>query len=352
MSDPLADFDYFLPDEQVARFPPEHREGARLLHVGPRGFDDRNIRALPDLLRAGDLLVVNNTQVLRARVQARRATGGRVELLFLREQDGLVEALGKPLKKLKAGERLTVVDPASGAPLPDLGLRVAARASGTVWLEAQPSAGAVMEAAGQMPIPPYLGRQEVPEDRVRYQTTFAKEPGAVAAPTAGLHLTTRLLDQLEARGIERVEVTLHVGAGTFRNLRPEDLARGELHAERYHVSEEAAARINETRRRGGRVVAVGTTSTRTLETVATPDGRVVAGEGTTRLFLQPGCRFSVVDVLLTNFHLPRSSLLLLVSAFGGRDRILDAYRHAVEQGYRFYSFGDAMLVEADSAKTD
>lgn len=352
MTDPLAPFDYPLPDEQIARFPPEHREAARLLHVGSTAHSDHSVRDLPALLHPGDLLVVNNTQVLRARIQARRETGGRVEFLFLQQREGAIEALARPLKKLKPGEQLAVVDPATGTTVPGLEIRVVDRTAETVWIEAQPSAETVMNTVGQMPIPPYLRRDEVPSDRERYQTTYAKEPGAVAAPTAGLHLTPTLLERLHQRGIDTVEVTLHVGAGTFRNLRPEDLDRGELHAERYRISTEAAERINETRAQGGRIVAVGTTSTRTLETVANARGRVVAGEGTTRLFLQPGYRFSVVDVLLTNFHLPRSSLLMLVAAFGGQRRILDAYAHAVASGYRFYSFGDAMLVEARRPETD
>lgn len=347
MTTQLDDFDFSLPPDRIARFPPESREQARLLHVRPGSLGDRTVADLPALLRDGDLLVVNNTKVMRARVLARRATGGRVELLFLRPgQPGqAIEAMARPLKKLREGETLAVVDPATGGEVPGLSVVVGPRGEGTVWVTPWPSAQAVMQTAGQMPIPPYLERDEVPDDRERYQTTFAREPGAVAAPTAGLHLTPELFAALRARGIGVAEVTLHVGAGTFRNLRPEDLARGELHEERYRVSEETAARINATKANGGRVVAVGTTSTRTLESAVDARGLVQAGEGSTRLFLQPGDRFAVVDVLLTNFHLPRSSLLLLVAALAGRERVLSAYAHAIARGYRFYSFGDACLFE-------
>ena len=348
----LAAFDYDLPDALVARHPAARRASARLLHVGVRPHD-HTVSDLPRLLRPGDLLVVNDTRVLPARLHARRASGGAVELLLEGADGPWVEGLARPARRLKLGERLQVVHPTTRVSLEGLSVEVGERTGeGTLRLRPRPSPMAVMEAAGQLPIPPYLGRAEEPSDRDRYQTVFARAPGAVAAPTAGLHLTEPLFAQLASAGIERASVTLHVGAGTFRNLRPSDLDRGSLHPERWVIPPETEAAISRCRERRGRVVAVGTTSTRTLESAAAPGGRVTAGQGETRLFIRPGYRFAVVDALLTNFHLPRSSLLMLVGAFAGVDRVMAAYRHAVAGGYRFYSYGDAMLVEAARGRTD
>ena len=352
IDDRLAPFDYELPDERVARHPAARRDAARLLHLG-EGLGDRCVSDLPQLLRSGDLLVINDTKVLPARLFARRASGGAVELLLEGAEGPWVEGLARPARRLKAGESLRVVHPTTRAPIDGLTVQVGERTGeGTLRLRPLPDPMTVMEAAGQLPIPPYLGRPEEPADRDRYQTVFARAPGAVAAPTAGLHLTDTLFDRLAAAGVERATVTLHVGAGTFRNLRPQDLDRGILHPERWVVPAATAAAIERCRARGGRVVAVGTTSTRTLESAALPGGRVAAGQGETRLFIQPGYRFGVVDVLLTNFHLPRSSLLMLVGAFAGVERVMAGYRHAVAAGYRFYSYGDAMLVEAGGPRTD
>ena len=344
----LAPFDYALPEDLIARYPPDARDGGRMLDLRRALPDDRHITDLPDLLAPGDLLVVNDARVLAARLPARRATGGAVEALLLShlpDDRGQVPAMLRPSRRLRAGERLTI----DGADPGTHGLVLGDKHADGAWsVRAEPSPEAVMAAAGRLPLPPYFGREAEALDETRYQTVFAAAPGAVAAPTAGLHLTADLLQQLEDRGVEVARITLLVGAGTFRNLRPSDLDRGELHAERYVLPPATAAAVARTRARGGKVTAVGTTSTRCLESAVGEDGVVVAGEGTTRLFIQPGYRFRVVDRLLTNFHLPRSSLLMLVCALGGRERLLAAYRHAVARRYRFYSYGDAMLIEPHS----
>lgn len=317
--------DYDLPDELVARYPAPRREDARLLVVGQQ-TSHRGVADLDGLLHPGDLLVVNDTRVNAARIDARRTTGGRVEV-FLLDED---HAMCRPAKKLRAGEVLSVADDAS--------VELLGREGELFRVRCSPCAEELMARHGEMPLPPYLGRPAEPSDRERYQTVYAREPGAVAAPTAGLHLSTSLLARLRERGVETASVTLHVGAGTFRNLRPEDLARGELHPERYVLSEQTVERIQACT---GRVVAVGTTVTRVLESA----GEVLEPtRGVTRLFLRPGHRFRHVDALLTNFHHPRSSLLLLVCAFGGQERVLSAYGEAIRHAYRFYSYGDAMLL--------
>lgn len=338
--DELAAWDYPLPEEQVARRPAAVRSRSRLLYLPRAGGEplDHTFADLPGLLRPGDLLVGNDTRVMPARLRARRATGGAVEVLLLEPGPGPVRALVRPLRRLAPGEELALKSGAS--------LRLLERLDdGQALVELDRDPLEVMEAEGEMPLPPYLGREAVPEDRERYQTVFARAPGSAAAPTAGLHFDAELLGALEALGIGFARVTLHVGIGTFRPLRPEDLARGELHEERWEVSEEAAGRVAATRAAGGRVIAVGTTSVRTLES-ATPPGAHAPepGAGATRLFVRPGYRFRSVDGLVTNFHLPRSSLLMLVAAMVGRERLLSAYATAIGRGYRFYSYGDAMLV--------
>ncbi len=331
--DPLAPYRYELPEERIARHPPERRDGGRLMSLGPQGLAHRRVVELPGLLRAGDLLVVNETRVLPARLHGRRSTGGRVEVFLLGAGPGPVRALLRPGKKLRPGERLELD---SGAVL------LLERFEDGSWLvEASPSPGALMAAEGAMPLPPYLRREALDADRERYQTVFARVDGAVAAPTAGLHLSEEVLAELRARGVGLARITLHVGAGTFRNLRPEELQRGELHPERYEVPEETVSAI---RACEGRVIAVGTTVTRTLESACGPDGVPRAGPGVTRLFLREGDPFRCIDGLLTNFHLPASSLLILVCAFAGRERVLAAYDEAIRHGYRFYSYGDAMLL--------
>ncbi len=330
-------YDYALPEGCIARYPPADRDGGRLLVCG-ENLQDARVRNLPEWLRPGDLLVVNDTRVLPARLWARRETGGRVEVLLLGPGPGPVEALLRPGGRLRVGESLGIGDTGS--------VRLLERHEDGRWtVETDPEPLALMEAQGAMPLPPYLRRPAEESDSRRYQTIFADQPGAVAAPTAGLHLTERLLGELAQQGVGLARITLHVGMGTFRPLRAADLARGELHPEWYRVPGETVDAVRTCRAAGGRVIAVGTTSVRTLE-AATPSGSRLpeAGEGVTRLFLREGHRFRCVDGLVTNFHLPRTSLLMLVCAFGGREKVLSAYGHAVSRGYRFYSYGDAMLL--------
>jgi len=332
----LSAYDYTLPKALIARRPPAARDGARLLHLG-EGLAHKKVLDLPDCLRPGDLLVVNDTRVMPARVHAKRTTGGAVEVLFLEGGDGPCKALVRPSKRLKIGESLL-----AGSHSITL---VAKGEEGEWTVESSIAPAALMDAVGEMPLPPYLDRPEEAADRLRYQTVFADQLGAVAAPTASLHLSASLLDELASHGVGLAKLTLHVGIGTFRNLRPSDLAAPELHPEYFSVPQACVEKIRACRKAGGRVIAVGTTVTRTLES-ATPCGERVphAGKGVTRLFLREGARFSCVDGLMTNFHLPRSSLLMLVCAFAGRERILSAYEAAISQGYRFYSYGDSMLI--------
>jgi S-adenosylmethionine:tRNA ribosyltransferase-isomerase len=342
--DPLALLDYELPPERIAQRPADPRESARLLVLERDGDCLRHQRVsdLPGLLRPGDLLVVNATRVVPARLRGRKASGGGAEALLLGPAagpPGRWRALVRCRGRLRPGLafRFGSDDTGFDAEIENLG------EDGEVLLRV--AAGVDPYRAGEPPLPPYIRRcAHDPADDERYQTVFARVPGAIAAPTAGLHLGPRLLAALEAAGVERAELVLHVGAGTFRPLRPADLAAGRLHAERFELPEATARAIERTRARGGRVVAVGTTTTRVLEARACAGGRVAPGAGETDLFLRPGSRFAVVDALLTNFHLPRSSLLLLAAAFAGRERLLAAYAEAIGRGYRFYSYGDAMLI--------
>ena len=350
-----ADFAFDLPEALIAQSPARPRDSARLLRLGDPSADCI-VRDLPDLLRPGDLMVVNDTRVIPARLRARRIRGGgeaRVEIMLNRaEADGTWHALARNSRKLRAGDVLTV----EGAP--ELAPRVVeAPVDGAVRLDFGPDQAALaaaLERAGEIPLPPYIARPDGPrpEDREDYQPIFARTPGAVAAPTASLHFTPALLAALEARGVTRATLTLHVGAGTFLPLRGEDPRAQRLHAEWGEVTPESAAAINAARARGGRVVAIGTTALRLLETAAREDGTVAPFRGLTDIFLLPGHRFRGADLLLTNFHLPRSTLFMLVCAFGGTERVKAAYRHAVTAGYRFYSYGDACLIERDDAEAE
>jgi S-adenosylmethionine:tRNA ribosyltransferase-isomerase len=335
--DPAA-FDYDLPPGLIAQAPLAGRSDSRLLALG-NGDVVRDLRFtdLPGLLRRGDLLVVNRTRVVPARLFGRKASGGRIELLLER-----VLADDVALVQLRASH---APRPGSRLELEDGGIAEVLERRGpfTVLRFAAPVLE-VLERAGHVPLPPYIRRPDAPADRERYQTLFAREPGSVAAPTAGLHFDAALLARLDALGVARAAVTLHVGAGTFAPLRAEQLAAGRLHAERVAVPAATVAAVATARDSGGRVVAVGTTVVRALESAAT--GSVLAPcDGETELFIRPGHAFRVVDALVTNFHLPRSSLLMLVAAFGGTERVLAAYRHAVAQRYRFFSYGDAMFLE-------
>ncbi|MBL8752400.1 MAG: tRNA preQ1(34) S-adenosylmethionine ribosyltransferase-isomerase QueA [Planctomycetes bacterium] len=342
----VAEFDFVLPQERIATRAAEPRDSARLLvHDRRHGTQDHvHVRDLPRFLRAGDLLVLNDTRVLPWRLRGRRATGGACECLLVRLDGDVGEAFVKPSKKLRPGDEVPMEDGA-------IVLRLAEALGGGRWrvvLRARSgSVAQALEQCGRAPLPPYIdrdGEEDVAADRARYQTVFARAPGAIAAPTAGLHFTPELLTTLQAGGVELAWVTLHVGEGTFAPLRTTVVEDHRMHAERYELPPATAAAVAAAKARGGRVVAVGTTSCRTLETCALPDGSVVAGTGASDLFLYPGRRFQVVDALFTNFHLPQSTLLMLVAAFAGRDAILAVYRDAIERGYRFYSFGDAMLV--------
>ncbi len=336
----LSDFDFDLPGELVAQVPAPTRSGSRLLHVHGAQLTDHAFTDLPGLLRPGDLVVFNDTRVLHARVFARKPTGGRVELLLERlvgedEAWTQVRASHPP----RPG---TVLDLPGGATArvlerDDRFHRLAFAGTGPLvaWLERH----------GAVPLPPYIGRGAEAADAARYQTVYARAPGAVAAPTAGLHFDDALFAQLAARGIERAFVTLHVGAGTFQPVRHEDLALHAMHTERYELPAATVAAIAAARARGGRIVAVGTTSLRALESAAAREGGLQAGLAETALFITPGYRFRVVDRLVTNFHLPRSTLLMLVSAFAGYDAIRAAYAHAIAARYRFYSYGDALLLD-------
>jgi S-adenosylmethionine:tRNA ribosyltransferase-isomerase len=340
----LAAYDYALAPERIAQHPPPDRDGARLL-VLERATGDRHhdtIRALPCWLRAGDLLVRNASRVLPARLRGRKQTGGAAQALLLGAApggEGRYRALVRARGRLRVGQKFGF---GSSSKPCDAEL-VALGKGGEAVLAFAP--GVDPYAIGETPLPPYI-RREAPleQDAVRYQTVFARIPGSVAAPTAGLHLSERLLEALAEAGVACADVVLHVGPGTFRPVREEDLRLGHLHSETFELSEQTAERVAATRARGGRVVAVGTTSARVLETCARPDGSVEARRGETDLFLRPGGRFRAVDALLTNFHLPRSSLLLLVAAFAGREPVLAAYAEAIRAGYRFYSYGDAMLI--------
>lgn len=369
----LDDYDFALPEEAIAQTARTERDAARLLLldrasgeiVSPDG--DHRVRDLPDWLRPGDLLVVNATRVVPARLVGRKRSGGAAEALLLGPEsgtDGCFRALVRCTGRVRSGLELVfgearpdgaeAADAAEGMGRTVTATIAALHARGEVTLDFGP--GTDPYAVGRAPLPPYIRRAASSArdaDLERYQTVYAREPGAVAAPTAGLHFTPALFAALEARGVARAEVILHVGAGTFRPLDAEALSRDELHAEDYRLPEETVAAIARTRRHGGRVIAVGTTTARVLEACADEAGELLAGAGTTRLFLRPGGRgFRLVDGLLTNFHLPRSSLLMLVAAFVGREPMLAAYHHAIEAGFRFYSYGDAMLIAPDLARID
>jgi S-adenosylmethionine:tRNA ribosyltransferase-isomerase len=340
----LADFDFDLPAEAIAQHPARPRDAARLLHVTADQLDDRIVRDLPALLAPGDILVSNDTRVIPAQLEARRGEA-RIGITLDRPlADGSWQALARNAKRLHPGDVLAFEGADLSATIQDR------RADGSIALrfdrEGEAFASA-LEQAGALALPPYIERPAgpTPEDAADYQTIFADTEGAVAAPTAGLHFTPELLAALDARGIERVTVTLHVGVGTFLPVRVDDVAEHRMHAERGVVTAETAAAINRARAAGGRVVAVGTTSLRLLETAADLSGLLHAFAGDTNIFILPGYRFRIVDCLMTNFHLPRSTLFMLVSAFAGLDRMREAYAHAIGTGYRFFSYGDASLLE-------
>ena len=334
----LADFDFDLPEALIAQLPPAVRGGSRLLHVEASGtLHDRRFGDLPALLRPNDLLVMNDTRVIKARLFGAKDSGGRVELLVERVT-GEFEALAfirashapKPGSRIRLSEGIT--------------LEVLARQDDLTQLRFPRPVLQVLDQLGQLPLPPYIEHAPTADDEARYQTVYANEPGAVAAPTAGLHFDNAMLDALRDQGIRTAQVTLHVGAGTFQPVRVDDIAEHKMHSERYTLPQATVDAIRETRARGGRVVAVGTTSLRALEAAA-QHGALRAGSDETDIFITPGYRVKVVDALITNFHLPKSTLLMLVSAFAGVDTIRAAYGHAIAERYRFFSYGDAMFLE-------
>lgn len=339
-----SDFDFHLPPEQVAQAPAERRDASRLLVVDRASGELRHrvFSELVQYVRPGDALVLNETRVFPARLLGRKATGAAAEVLLLHPHGGeekVWTALVRPGGKLKPGRTVEVGDELSVQILESTpgGERIVRLVTPLPLAEA-------LDRYGEVPLPPYVERGATEADRERYQTVYARERGSVAAPTAGLHFTPELIEAFQARGVRIVRLVLHVGVGTFRPVEADDPAEHRMHSEWYSVPAESAAAINETHAGGGSVWAVGTTVVRTLESVATDDGLVHAGEGWTDIFIRPPYRFKAVDCLVTNFHLPRSTLLMLVSAFGGYDLVMGAYREAVARGYRFFSYGDAMLV--------
>ena len=337
------DFDFDLPEELIAQTPLEVRDASRLLILDrkKRTLTDSHFDHILDQLQPGDALVMNNTRVLPARLYGQKPdTHGHVELLLLKNTQGdQWEVLAKPAKRLRVGAKIEFGDGRLLATVVEeleQGGRIVEFSYDGIFLE-------VLESLGEMPLPPYI--HEKLEDRERYQTVYAKENGSAAAPTAGLHFTEDLLQKIEDKGVHLVYLTLHVGLGTFRPVSVDNLDEHEMHSEYYQFSQEAADTLNQVKAKGGRVIAVGTTSIRTLETIGNKfDGQLKADAGWTNIFIKPGYEFKVVDAFSTNFHLPKSTLVMLVAAFAGREFVLEAYRHAVEERYRFFSFGDAMFL--------
>ena len=339
-----ADFDFDLPEELIAQTPLEKRDASRLLVVDKEtgAFSDQHFDQIIDQLQPGDALVMNNTRVLPARLYGiKPETGGHVELLLLKNTQGDDwEVLAKPAKRLRVGAQISFGDGRLTATVVEElehGGRIVRFAYEGIFLE-------VLESLGEMPLPPYI--HEKLADRERYQTVYAKENGSAAAPTAGLHFTEELLEQIAAKGVNLVYLTLHVGLGTFRPVSVDSLDDHEMHSEFYSLSEEAAQTLRQVKANGGRVIAVGTTSIRTLETIGSKfQGQIQADSGWTNIFIKPGYDWKVVDAFSTNFHLPKSTLVMLVSAFAGRSLTLEAYEHAIAERYRFFSFGDAMFIK-------
>ena len=334
-----SDFSYELPDGLIAQYPTADRDCSRMLCLETGGkITDSSFKQFADYLKPGDLIVLNDTRVIPARLFARKETGGKVEIMLERIRDEKTLLVQLRASKLpKPGTQLLLDENTS--------FEVLGR-SGDMYLlnyDGKEQLTDVLNRLGHMPLPPYIDREDEGEDKERYQTVFSDKPGAVAAPTAGLHFTEQLLNELKEKGVDNTRLTLHVGAGTFQPVRVDDVTNHQMHSEYAHVPIEVVEKINETKRNGGRVLAVGTTVVRSLETAAR-NGELTNFEGDTDIFIYPGFKFKVVDMMLTNFHLSESTLLMLVSAFAGKENIMNAYQHAIKEKYRFYSYGDAMLI--------
>ena len=342
----VSDFDFELPESLIAKQPLKKRDASRLLSIEANQFNDLCIPNLVDLVQKGDVWVINDTKVIPARLMGKKASGGKVEVLLLEPlgQANVWSAWGKSNKPLKQGTLIHFADGFSGEVLNRDGKNIEIRLIAD-------DVGNAIEQHGHMPLPPYINRPDSEEDKERYQTVFAKHQGAVAAPTAGLHLTPELMRKMEEAGATFVRVTLHVGPGTFQPIQVENIKDHIMHEEAYIISEQAADTINQAKQSGNRIVAVGTTSLRTLE-AAGQAGSIEAGANRTDIFITPGYKFQITDALLTNFHLPKSTLLMLVSAFAGQKRIQQAYQHAIEHKYRFYSYGDAMFIPSVFAQKE
>ena len=337
-----SDFYFDLPEELIAQTPLQQRDQSRLMHLDKTtgAIEHRHFYELPVLLRAGDCLVMNDSRVLPARLLGSRSSGGSVELLLLRDLgDGRWECLSRPGRKTKPGTELSFGNgelTATVEAVADGGNRIVQFHYQGIFLE-------ILERLGKMPLPPYI-KQEL-SDAERYQTVYSREIGSAAAPTAGLHFTRELIEEIRRKGVKIAYVTLHVGLGTFRPVKEDEIEDHDMHSEYCMIPEETARLVNETKKNGGRVVAVGTTSCRTLESFAAEDGSLAPSAGWTNIFIYPGYRFRCIDALITNFHLPESTLIMLVSALAGREHVLHAYNEAVREKYRFFSFGDAMLID-------
>jgi S-adenosylmethionine:tRNA ribosyltransferase-isomerase len=342
----LSDFDYQLPDELIARYPPPHRQDSRLLVLDRNSgtYQDKIFPDVIEFLNSGDVLVLNETRVIPARLSGiRESTGAQVEIFLLHHQADRTDTwhvLAAPAKKVKTGEVIKINEDLSCEVITELteGERIVRFFSRSGNIED------ALDDAGKMPIPPYLKRDAEDIDKERYQTVFARVEGAVAAPTASLHFTDELLHRFEEKGLIITKVVLHVGLGTFRPVEAEDIRQHKMHSEHYEVNEGSAKKINEARKKGGRIIAVGTTAARTLESASNDKGEILAQSGETSIFIYPPYQFKAVDGLITNFHQPKSSLLMMISAFSGYKNVMSAYRHAIEEKYRFLSYGDAMLI--------
>lgn len=338
----VSDFDFYLPEELIAQCPLKERDSSRFMVVDRKTgeIEDKVFHDVIDYLEKGDTLVLNNTRVMPARlIGEKEETGGKIEFLLLKRIEGdKWECLAKPGKKAKVGAMFTFGEGKLKAVVREIGLegnRVIEFIYNGIFEE-------ILDELGQMPLPPYI--HEKLDDRERYQTVYSKEKGSAAAPTAGLHFTEDLLEKIREKGVNIAFVTLHVGLGTFRPVKVESIDEHIMHSEYYELDEENAKIINDTKKRGNRVIAVGTTSTRTLETIGNENGEVRAQSGWTNIFIFPGYKFNIVDALITNFHLPESTLIMLVSALAGKENIMNAYKKAVEEKYRFFSFGDSMFI--------